>query len=324
MGLTALGVSALKGGFSLLGNLLGFGSNQATNAANRKLMDHQYDLNLDMWNRNNAYNDPSAQMSRLQAAGLNPNLVYGSGAAGNASSMPDSVKPIPQNSYQQFGSLGVGDAIDAYIASKRLEMEQSVSNADILVKKTQAISNLIKTTIDKLGIPESKFAAEKYKYLLDQSLPGYYAEIMTQLEGVNLNTENQKLSNLQVDYINKVQEGRNLVSQGKYIDSSTEALLASAQKTREEARRIRELLPLEKKNLSAQYQLEMAKINKISSECELIAQQVENAIKDGRIKTQDELNKYLQNKLKQFEFDTRSYRFAADIFNKLGLKLPTF
>ena len=31
----------------------------------------------DAWNRETAYNDPSAQMSRLKAAGLNPNLIYG-------------------------------------------------------------------------------------------------------------------------------------------------------------------------------------------------------------------------------------------------------
>lgn len=44
--------------------------------------DKQNAWNLDMWNRQNEYNSPSAQMSRLKAAGLNPDLMYGNGSAG--------------------------------------------------------------------------------------------------------------------------------------------------------------------------------------------------------------------------------------------------
>lgn len=42
----------------------------------------QNEFNLNMWNRQNAYNSPSSQVQRLLAAGLNPNLAYGS--LGNA------------------------------------------------------------------------------------------------------------------------------------------------------------------------------------------------------------------------------------------------
>lgn len=47
-----------------------------------------HDQTLAQWHRQNRYNDPSAQMSRLKQAGLNPNMVYGTGtqAAGNSSS----------------------------------------------------------------------------------------------------------------------------------------------------------------------------------------------------------------------------------------------
>lgn len=52
----------------------------------KKASDYAYNQNLQMWNLANAYNDPSAQMERLQAAGLNPNLVYGGGnVTGNTS-----------------------------------------------------------------------------------------------------------------------------------------------------------------------------------------------------------------------------------------------
>ena len=43
---------------------------------------------IDMWQLNNEYNTPSAQMARLKAAGLNPNLMYQLGNSGNSSSAP--------------------------------------------------------------------------------------------------------------------------------------------------------------------------------------------------------------------------------------------
>lgn len=56
-----------------------FAANWWTNRQNRK-----------NWEDQNAYNTPAQQMARYRAAGLNPNLIYGTGSAsaGNASSLP--------------------------------------------------------------------------------------------------------------------------------------------------------------------------------------------------------------------------------------------
>lgn len=49
-----------------------------------KLKELENQFNLDVWNMQNEYNTPSAQMLRYQDAGLNPNLIYGqSNMAGN-------------------------------------------------------------------------------------------------------------------------------------------------------------------------------------------------------------------------------------------------
>lgn len=47
-----------------------------------------FDRSVEMWNMQNAYNSPSAQMERLQEAGLNPNLAYGSLGDANATNAP--------------------------------------------------------------------------------------------------------------------------------------------------------------------------------------------------------------------------------------------
>lgn len=88
----ALGLGAIlgiAGGTSLLGNIFGSVNQSNTIRAQKELAQFQFDKNVEMWNMQNEYNTPSAQMSRLQDAGLNPNLVYGSGSVvGNTTSNP--------------------------------------------------------------------------------------------------------------------------------------------------------------------------------------------------------------------------------------------
>lgn len=55
---------------------------------NKQLAQYNFDRNLEMWNMQNEYNTPKAQMDRFKDAGLNPNLIYGQGSPGNASNMP--------------------------------------------------------------------------------------------------------------------------------------------------------------------------------------------------------------------------------------------
>lgn len=59
--------------------------NKKTNEANLQLAKYQQDANMAQIDKQNAYNTPLAQMNRFDAAGLNPNLVYGQGNSGNQS-----------------------------------------------------------------------------------------------------------------------------------------------------------------------------------------------------------------------------------------------
>lgn len=69
----------------VVGGLFGLGAQQSANDTNMELAKYQFEKNKEMWNLQNEYNSPEKQMERLRAAGLNPNLVYGSGAVGNTS-----------------------------------------------------------------------------------------------------------------------------------------------------------------------------------------------------------------------------------------------
>lgn len=92
-------VPLIAAGASLIGS--GISARQSrkntkdTIQAQKEMAQYQWKNDLDMWNRQNVYNSPQAQMSRFKDAGLNPNLIYGQGNAGNASTLPkySSVRP---------------------------------------------------------------------------------------------------------------------------------------------------------------------------------------------------------------------------------------
>lgn len=52
-------------------------SGYAQRRASRDAWRRSSDMTWQLWNANNMYNDPAAQMRRFKAAGLNPNLIYG-------------------------------------------------------------------------------------------------------------------------------------------------------------------------------------------------------------------------------------------------------
>lgn len=100
--------------------------------ANKKMAEYQYSKDLEMWNRQNEYNTPSAQMQRLQAGGLNPNLVYGQGvqgATGQAKEMPKYNAPRLDYNYQAPNILqALGQFADLKIKNvQRDKLEEEVN-----------------------------------------------------------------------------------------------------------------------------------------------------------------------------------------------------
>lgn len=76
----------VTGGLSAIGNAItGGASARKQYQYQSKLMDKQNNFALSMYNMDNRYNSPVMQRARLEEAGLNPNLMYGSGGVSNVS-----------------------------------------------------------------------------------------------------------------------------------------------------------------------------------------------------------------------------------------------
>lgn len=94
--------------------------NKKTMAYNREMYDKQKADNIAFWNMQNEYNSPQAQMARLQAAGLNPNLVYGNGAVANSSSSVQTPHAMPYR--PTAPSYSLGDIVERY---QNVKMQQA-------------------------------------------------------------------------------------------------------------------------------------------------------------------------------------------------------
>lgn len=117
--------------------------NERMRQYNKGLAEQQNAWNIAQWERENQYNRPSEQMARLKSAGINPDMMYGSGSQMNLSSRSPELtagapaSPVdysPIASQQTFGgnmlqSAGVASIVantmKTRAETKKLEAETS-------------------------------------------------------------------------------------------------------------------------------------------------------------------------------------------------------
>lgn len=180
---------------------------------NKELAQYTFDKNLEMWNLQNKYNAPGAQMQRLQEAGLNPHLMYGKGTVGNAQGMPQMqqtpyVAPKMDYTGRQaiIGSMaqaGLGTMAQMYdIDLKKEQLNQSVIQTQYermfkiplgSISVGTAVANLNQTQITN-GIKQLEQDIQKiklndyWKKGSNPNDPALYREGLTILKQVLENT----------------------------------------------------------------------------------------------------------------------------------------
>lgn len=144
--------------------------------ANWDLANLKYQKDLEQWYRENAYNAPDEQMRRLRNAGLNPNLVYGTGTVtGNTStSGPRFDRPDVEYNYEpfQFPASAISRGIQ-FIQENRLK-DRQIAETEERVKNlaTQRDALRVKIQSELINQIFYRFRGKSagLKYNLDQSL----------------------------------------------------------------------------------------------------------------------------------------------------------
>lgn len=181
-------VPVIAAGASILGNIINTGAQRRQNQAQRAWEEKMYSVQrqdaLADWNRQNEYNLPSAQMQRLKAAGLNPNLVYGNGADVTAqpmrSSDPGSWRPeAPKwdmggvvNSLMNIYDVQLKEAQTDNLKAQNTNILQ-----DTLLKAAQTISTSAMSDKTAADTDMSKFNLSQAKALQNVTLEKAKAEL---------------------------------------------------------------------------------------------------------------------------------------------------
>lgn len=131
-----------------------FAEQQATTAYNRQ---------VDFWNLQNAYNDPSKQIDRLRNAGINPSLAYSNGGLNNIGASTPSVSqgstsaPVT-GSFNSPINTGAGsqamNGINNIVALDQNKADLDVKKSEVAKNKAQeaaAIADAAKANADAKG-----------------------------------------------------------------------------------------------------------------------------------------------------------------------------
>lgn len=118
--------------------------NEAQRRYNLMLAEKQNKWNIEQWQRNNDYNTPSAVMSRLRSAGINPHMYYSKGNAmgGVSTSSPEMTSGSPAEVVDTSGMLGQS----TYGQSVQMAMDKAVQVASI--RKLNADTRLTEQKAD--------------------------------------------------------------------------------------------------------------------------------------------------------------------------------
>ena len=192
-----------------------------------KMADQQNQWNIDQWNRENEYNSPTAQMSRMEAAGINPYNAAASGqiGSGTASSLQSATpNAVSAPAYAEAYSNPVGNFISGLSSSldnalKVISVDREKKLTPSVVKESEGRANSadaegVKAQNDLVNEPSRvaanynlyqsqmhEFAFNSQKYaLLGQGVPEIVANELAQMRS---NTQILQLQAEGMGYDNK-------------------------------------------------------------------------------------------------------------------------
>ncbi|UPW41906.1 DNA pilot protein [Dipodfec virus RodF1_76] len=186
------------------------GSTSMANNQNMEIAKYNWEQQKEMWHMQNEYNKPSAQMARYQEAGLNPNLIYGSGSAsaGNSTSIPTPqmahVEPMPVPQLGDSLQQAVNNMRADKLADAEVDNKESLSRFND-VKADHEEKMMALTELKTIGEAIANSKSEYERDLLRDTYRQRVEMFNQQLEGQRLGNESTRLDNF---YKNSTMETR--------------------------------------------------------------------------------------------------------------------
>ena len=176
--------------------------NEKTRQYNLMLAKKQNAWNVEQWNRENEYNSPAQQKARLEAAGLNADMMYGgSGVQNTAASSPDMTSGAPATP-MDWSSLANKKTIGSAIADAlSYEMARAqINDVKANTKKTLADAGLSDIALEyadaqaRLGLKIGEQEYEKAKQDYERGVQAIDRNA-AELEGISLDNAYKAIRN---------------------------------------------------------------------------------------------------------------------------------
>ena len=221
---SAGGAAAISAAAGLAGSI---GSGRKAYHRSKKLMNKQYQMDMEAWKTQNAYNTPAAQQARLKEAGLNPALMYGQGTMGNATGAPQS-KFTQLQPYMNAGDMGT-------LANSAIQGMLAKANKDLL--KSQMFKNISSANLDKdnsfkiqslLGLEMDKMKSEIEFTKANTSLTRVTSELNS--AKIGLTFDQRKQVQAQVQQVFKNIEVQDKMLEMDYSDMTGKNWMVNAEK----------------------------------------------------------------------------------------------
>lgn len=155
--------NTVAAGITQMGNAaVAAASNKRQFKNQQKAMALQLQQNKELWDYQNAYNTPQQQMDRLKNAGLNPNLIYGSGAGGMGQAGPiDSPEqPVLQAIKPEFSN-----PMQSYLSARQADAQYDATRQSTEVMRSRAELTDMQTALAGYKTMQESNRAKNYSSL---------------------------------------------------------------------------------------------------------------------------------------------------------------
>lgn len=230
-------------------------SNKRQYKFQQQAMDKQLAQNKELWDYQNAYNTPQAQMERLQAAGLNPRLIYGPGASGGSAGPI----PSPEVPARQAAKGEVPNAMLIALQARQMDAQYQATRQNIDMMRTKAGLTEVQTALSgaKLAMESGRVKHSKSLAQSEEALQRFAAhrskelhyneqrkgELMDQL----LEVRDKQMTGMDLD--NAFKANRNELAKWGVYQSDSPILRTLMQATRRMGISLDDLLKEGKENL---------------------------------------------------------------------------
>lgn len=249
----ALALPVLQTGFN---SLAANNANARSEAFTRNMYNLQKKDNIEFWNMQNAYNSDEQVVKRMEKAGLNKSMMYGSGGGGQNPASPINTPDIKTMDYKTPDLSGLNNAgLSSFMDMEIKRAQADNLKADTATKVEDAKLRVAQTIASIAGTNMTKSQTDRLIFDLQQD---------SLLKDVSADYRREQVRSLKTQSdVSLSQQELNTAKNASDIKEAAERILSSRlgrAKTNQEIRNLKEsIIAVQKDNKIRDFEIQLNK-----------------------------------------------------------------